>query len=57
MAIELKSSFLFPKGKGTEFIFVSEESNNDFENKWNIDKKFFMNCTIIHWNYERVAEE
>ena len=40
MAIELKSSFLFPKGKGTEFIFVSEESNIDFENKWNIDKKF-----------------
>ena len=33
MAIELKSSFLFPKGKGTEFIFVSEESNIDFENK------------------------
>ena len=57
MAIELKSSFLFPKGKGTEFIFVSEESNIDFENKWNIDKKFFMNCTINHWNYERVAEE
>ena len=33
MAIELKSSFLFPKGKGIEFSFVSEESNIDFENK------------------------
>ena len=51
MAIELKSSFLFPKGKGIEFSFVSEESNIDFENKimeQKLTKVFLYNfCTIF----------
>ena len=38
MAIELKSSFLFLKGKRIEFSFVSEESNIDFENKIMVKK-------------------
>ena len=56
MAIELKSSFLFPKGKGIEFSFVSEESNIDFENKIMAQKltKVFLYkfCKTIYCLFE-----